>query len=264
MGKAERGSAGSAVSWSFQLYSARNFQPWEKVLDLLGSLGYREVEGYGGVYDEPSSFRSAMNRAGLAMPSGHFGIEALEGDFDGVRAVADTLGIKLLICPYLEADQRPQDAAGWRHFGERLAKVGETARRHGYDFAWHNHEFEFAPLPDGSVPMDHILDAAPDIGWEMDVAWVVRGGTDPMPWFDRYGARIVAIHVKDMARPGEGLDEDGWADVGHGMIDWPALFAAVRSRTNAGHYVMEQDNPNDIARFARRSIAAARAFPAKV
>ncbi|MBN9252983.1 MAG: sugar phosphate isomerase/epimerase, partial [Mesorhizobium sp.] len=172
MGKAERGSAGSAVSWSFQLYSARNFQPWEKVLDLLGGLGYREVEGYGGVYDEPSAFRSAMDRVGLAMPSGHFGIEALEGDFDGVRAIADTLGIKLLICPYLEADQRPRDAAGWRHFGERLAKVGETAKRHGYDFAWHNHEFEFEPLPDGSVPMDHILAAAPDIGWEMDVAWV--------------------------------------------------------------------------------------------
>ncbi|KQZ80924.1 xylose isomerase [Mesorhizobium sp. Root157] len=248
------------MAWSFQLYSARNFQPWDKVLDLLGGLGYREVEGYGGVYDEPSSFRSALDRNGLAMPSGHFGIEALEGDFDGVRAIADTLGIRLLICPYLEAGQRPTDATGWHAFGERLAKVGETAKRHGYDFAWHNHEFEFTPLADGSAPMQHILAAAPGMGWEMDVAWVARGGIDPLPWIARHGARIVAVHVKDMAGPGKGLDEDGWADVGHGTLGWPSLFAALRSGTKARHYVMEQDNPNDIGRFARRSIEAAKAW----
>jgi sugar phosphate isomerase/epimerase len=263
MGTAEHGSARSGISWSFQLYSARNFQPWDKVLDMLGRLGYREVEGYGGVYDDLAAFRAALDRNGLAMPSGHFSIEALEGDFDGVCAIADALGIKLLICPYLEGDQRPGDRAGWLAFGERLAKVGETAKRHGYSFAWHNHDFEFAPLADGSVPMQHILAAAPDIGWEMDVAWVARGHADPLAWIERHGARTVAAHVKDIARPGEGLDEDGWADVGHGTLDWSALFSALRSKTRTGHYVMEQDNPNDIARFARRSIEAAKSWREK-
>ncbi len=262
MANAGHGSAGSGASWSFQLYSARNFPPWGKVLDLLAGLGYREIEGYGGVYGEPAAFRAALDRAGLAMPSGHFGIEALEDGFDHVRATADALGIGLLVCPYLEADRRPRDAAGWRTFGERLARIGETAARHGYGFAWHNHEFEFVPLADGSLPMEHLLAAAPAIGWEMDVAWVVRGGSDPLPWIERFGRRIVAVHVKDIAPPGEGLDEDGWADVGHGTIGWPALHAALRSGTKARHYVMEQDNPNDIARFARRSIEAARGWEA--
>ena len=87
-------------------------------------------------------------------------------------------------------DQRPTDAAGWPAFGERLGKVGEKAKKAGFDFAWHNHDFEFEPLADGSVPQKHILDAAPDIGWEMDVAWVVRGGADPLKWIDDYGQRI--------------------------------------------------------------------------
>jgi len=92
------------------------------------------------------------------------------------------------------------------------------------------------------------------------VAWVVRGGTDPLPWIERHGRRIVAIHVKDIARQGEGLDEDGWSDVGHGTIDWAGLMAALRAQTDARYYVMEQDNPNDIDRFARRSIASAKGW----
>ncbi|TIU26306.1 MAG: sugar phosphate isomerase/epimerase, partial [Mesorhizobium sp.] len=156
--------------------------------------------------------------------------------------------------------QRPGDAAGWRGFGERLAKVGEAAKKGGYGFAWHNHDFEFKALADGSLPQDHILSAAPDIGWEMDVAWVVRGGADPLPWIEKHGSRINAVHVKDMAKPGEGLDEDGWSDVGHGTIDWPGLIKALRAGSAAQYFVMEQDNPNDIERFARRSIAAAKSW----
>jgi sugar phosphate isomerase/epimerase len=248
------------MDWSFQLYSARNFQPWDRILTLLAECGYRQVEGYGGVYSDPAGFRAQMDRNRLSMPSGHFSIDALENDFDGVRRIADALGVRLLICPYLMPDARPSDAAGWRGFGERLASVGERATSDGYGFAWHNHDFEFKALPDGTTPQEHILNTAPDIGWEMDVAWVIRGGVDPLPWIERHGARIVAVHVKDIAKPGEGLDEDGWSDVGHGSIDWRGLMKALRASSKARYYVMEQDNPNDIDRFARRSIEAANSF----
>ncbi|WP_187968092.1 sugar phosphate isomerase/epimerase family protein [Aquibium microcysteis] len=248
------------MDWSFQLYSARNFQPWNRILKLLAECGYRQVEGYGGVYSDPAGFRAEMDRNGLSMPSGHFSIDALENDFDGVRRIADALGVRMLICPYLMPDARPSDAAGWRSFGDRLAQVGARAGRDGYGFAWHNHDFEFRALPDGTVPQEHILSGAPEIGWEIDVAWVVRGGVDPLPWIERHGARIVAVHVKDIAKPGEGLDEDGWSDVGHGTIDWRGIMKTLRASTTARYYVMEQDNPNDIDRFARRSIEAANGF----
>ena len=248
------------MDWSFQLYSARNFQPWEGVLQMLGKLGYSQVEGFGGVYDDPKACRAELDKNGLAMPTGHFSIDALEKDFDGVRKIADVLGVTLLICPYLLPEQRPADAAGWRGFGERLAKVGEMAKKAGYGFAWHNHDFEFKALADGSVPQDHILSAAPDIGWEMDLAWVVRGGADPLPWIEKHGKRIVAVHVKDIAKPGEGLDEDGWSDVGHGTIDWAGLIKTLRAKSAAKYFVMEQDNPNDIERFARRSIASVKNY----
>ena len=49
------------------------------------------------------------------------------------------------------------------------------------------------------------------------------------------------------------MDEDGWADVGDGVIDWRATFDAL-AKTNCRHFVAEHDNPSDGARFARRSI----------
>lgn len=247
------------MDWSFQLYSARNFQPWDKVLRYLGDVGYKEVEGYAGVYDDTGALRRELERNGLRMPTGHFSIDVLENDFDGARRIADALGVRTMICPYLDAEERPEaTAAGWRGIGERLAKVGARAKKDGYGFAWHNHDFEFRALADGSAPQEHILAAAPDIGWEIDVAWVIRGGADPLPWIDRHGKRIVAVHVKDIAGPGEG--EDGWSDVGYGTVDWASLIKVLRTKTPARHFAMEHDNPNDFERFARRSIESARKY----
>ena len=141
-----------ATPWSFQLYSARNFQPWDKVLKTVAQLGYTQVEGFGGVYADPAAFRKELDGNGLSMPSGHFSIDLLENDFDGAVKIAKTLGVKLIACPHIAADLRPADAAGWKAFGARLGKVGDKANAAGFDFGWHNHDFEFKALPDGSLP----------------------------------------------------------------------------------------------------------------
>ena len=57
------------MNWSFQLYSARNFLPWDGILKMLGKVGYKEVEGFGGVYDDPKAFRAELDKNGLAMPT---------------------------------------------------------------------------------------------------------------------------------------------------------------------------------------------------
>jgi sugar phosphate isomerase/epimerase len=248
------------MNWSFQLYSARKFQPWTDIFRKLADLGYSQVEGFGGLYDDPVALRADLDRNGLSMPTSHFSLDMLENDFDGARRIAETLGVGTLICPHIAAEQRPKDQVGWRAFGKRLVAVHENARKAGLRFAWHNHDFEFATMQDGSIPQRTILEAAPEIGWEIDVAWVVRGGVDPLDWIDRYASRIVAVHVKDIASDGQAKDEDGWADVGHGTLDWPRIMATLREKTPAKVFVMEHDNPNDIERFAKRSIEAARNF----
>jgi sugar phosphate isomerase/epimerase len=42
-------------------------------------------------------------------------------------------------------------------------------------------------------------------------------------------------------------------------MDWKALMAALRG-AGVRHFIMEHDNPSDDARFARRSLAAAKTY----
>ncbi|RCW28671.1 sugar phosphate isomerase/epimerase [Ciceribacter lividus] len=244
----------------FQLYSARNFQPFSEVFPKLSAAGYKEVEGYGAMYaslDDTgvAALRADLDRNGLAMPTAHFGLDMLEDDPKRVLKIAETLGIEAIYCPYLMPDKRPTDARGWFAFGQRLQEAGKPVRDAGLVFGWHNHDFEFVTLDDGSTPQEQIFAGGPDLSWEADIAWVIRGGADPLAWIESYGKRISAVHVKDIAPAGQNADEDGWADVGHGTVDWKGIVGALKAYP-VRHYIVEHDNPNDLDRLIARSIAS--------
>lgn len=242
---------------SFQLYSARNYPSLPDFLAKLGTLGYTQVEGYGGLYADAAGLAASLKQNGLSMPTGHFG-PAQVADVSTTLKTAETLGMKKIFCPHIGPEGRSEDESKWLELAEMLAKAAEIYTREGYGFGWHNHDFEFKPTTSGRTPMEIILETAPAIEWECDVAWVARGKADPIAWFDKYGDRITAVHVKDIAPAGECLDEDGWADVGHGVLNWDDLITKVTSKTKAQYFVAEHDNPSDEVRFATRSIATAK------
>lgn len=239
---------------SYQLYSSRNFDDLERTCAMLAGLGYEAVEAYGGLLDQPENLIQSVTGSGLAVPSTHVNLADLESDPDRFIHLARRLGIGTLYVPYLDAAQRPKGRDGWRDFGARLDRAGAPLRKAGLGFGWHNHDFEFVAEDDGSIPMQAILEGGPDLEWEADIAWIVRGGADPFDWLDRYSDRITAAHVKDIAPEGQKLDEDGWADPGTGTMDWAALYDAL-GRTRARVLVMEHDNPSDDQRFAKAGIA---------
>ncbi len=244
--------------FSYQLYSSRNFPPLSATLRMLADAGYGAVEGYGALYANDALVKelgAALSDTGLSMPTGHFSLAMLNDDAPKVLDIARSLGMQRLYCPHLMPDERPSDATGWRAFGARLETVAKPYRDAGLGFGWHNHDFEFAGLPDGTIPQAAIFDGGPGLEWEIDVAWVIRGGADPIDWIRKYADRITAAHVKDIAPKGANADEDGWADVGHGTVDWKSIMSALRT-AGCTHFVMEHDNPSDPVRFATRSIKA--------
>ncbi len=239
---------------SYQLYCSRNFPPLGDTLSMLAQTGYTAVEGYGGLYADAGGLAAALNSAGLAMPTGHFGLDMVEGDASTAIQTARTLGIGTVIVPYVAPDARPADAAGWLAFGQRLHEAGKPILDAGLVFGWHNHAFEFDTLGGADLPMDLILQGAPDLSMELDLGWVRVAGHDPVAWIEKLGKRMVAAHIKDIAPDGENMDEDGWADVGHGIIDWAPIKAALDA-AGVTRFVVEHDNPKDHARFAARSLA---------
>jgi len=224
---------------------------------MLSAAGYTHVEGYGGLFDDVVALKENLSAAGLQMSSAHMGLDLVEDTPEKAVAIARTLGIQKAYVPFLMPDQRPTDSDGWRAFGQRLKAAGQPLVDAGIKFGWHNHDFEFAALDGGTMPQDLIAEAGIDL--ELDLGWVARAGLDPLAMIRKYEGQITAVHVKDIAPVGECADEDGWADVGHGTLDWPAIHAALQA-ANVTHYVIEHDNPKDHIRFAQRSLAAVKAL----
>lgn len=236
---------------SYQLYSSRNFA-LEDTLAALAAQGIKNVEGFGGLYGEADKLAAMLKEHGLVMPSGHFGVLELENDFDAMMKVADTLGVEYIIAPYLDVAMRPKTKAGWQEFGQRLAKIADKIVATGRRFAWHNHEFEFAPFPDNSLPIDAILGASDNIHAELDLAWIRVQNRDPADELSRLKDRAICVHIKDIAPMGENSDQDGWANVGEGIMDWEAL-SLVLPETDVKYGVLEHDNPKDPIAFINKS-----------
>ncbi len=246
---------------SFQLYSARNFQPWEGVIEHLAKCGYKDVEGFGGAYgtsgafyDEPEKFRDLLDKHGLTMPTGHFfPIDMFEKEKKRVLTIAKALGMTHLYCPYILPEMQPKNAAGWKKWGKRLNETRKWMNDEGYGFGWHNHDFEFTKMKDGSMPIEGIFEGGPMLDWEADLGWIIRAKQNPVKWLKTYGERITTVHIKDNAPKGENLDQHGQSDVGKGTGKWPEIFKTISENTRCRHYVVEHDDPKDFKSFAKNS-----------
>jgi sugar phosphate isomerase/epimerase len=236
---------------SIQLYSARKFPPVEKQLETVAAAGYRYVETFGPFYDDVGATQKLFERFKVTAPSGHVSLDMADGQRERTRDMAKALGMSLVITPHIMPDQRPSTASGWAELGLRLQRLSDYYAGLGLTYAWHNHDFEFNALPDGSLPIEHILGGG--LAWQADLAWIRRGKADPVKWLNRYAGRVKSVHVKDDSAPGERADEDGWADPGAGVLPWKDYWAAAKK---AGAEVMtaEHDNPKDFARFANAAM----------
>ncbi len=240
------------------LYSSREFPPIEEQAATLAALGYTNVETFPDLYEDLARTKVAFDRHGLKVDSMHSDLHTMERDLDETVRVAQTLGASIVVAPWLEPEDRPVDAAGWQALGERLGALARQLKEKGLLLAWHNHDFEFVALADGSMPIEHLLDK-PDVWLELDAAWVYRAGADPVFWVEKLSDRILIGHVKDVAPKGIHLDEDGWTDVGQGEVPWETLWPLYMA-SPARLMIVEHDQPSDYRRFAERSATEVRSL----
>ncbi|QQR39487.1 sugar phosphate isomerase/epimerase family protein [Devosia rhizoryzae] len=244
---------------SFQMFSSRSAATLEEQLKLLSELGYTDVQPFFfGPPENPAElddYVALLKQYKLTAKSGHFTLDIFEQSPDLVEEIAKKFGMWLVVVPWINPEDRPTTVEGWKAIGDKLAAYTKDMEARGLTFAYHNHEFEMMPLPDGSYPIDHLLgDTVP---FEPDLAWIAVGNADPLQWLEKYQGRIPAVHVKDIAPEGQGLDEKGFADLGHGTLDWQTLW---NRSVDAGAQLMivEHDLPADWQRFATRSIETMR------
>lgn len=236
-----------------QLYTVRSAlsKDVEGTIAAVAAAGITELEFAGYYNKSPAWWSELMKRHGLSAPATH---EALPATDDGWPAIFDRakgMGHEIVIVPFVGNNYRGA-RDNWLKLSERLNTGAQKAKAAGLQFAYHNHDFEFAPV-DNTTGYD-ILTSNTDaslVKLELDMYWAVKAGRDPLDIMTTHKGRVVCCHVKDASA----APERKMLDVGAGTIDFKMLLDKGR-KLGLKHWFIEHDQPADPLASIKASAAA--------
>lgn len=245
---------------ALQLYTLRRQaeQDLEAALDQAAEAGYREIEWFGGLRQRTAEdFRRLLSERGLGLMAAHVPLAELEADPAGVMDMYRALHCQVLVCPWLDQDQRGDGSrAHYLELGRRLDLLSYRFRAGGFRFAYHNHEFELQPFDDGEPErlgrdgLHALASRRSHDGWglELDIYWAAFAGSDPVALIRELGDRVQLLHLKDGLLPeppeertAEQATSERWfRPLGQGDVD---VAGCVEAALQAGVplFAVEQD-----------------------
>lgn len=237
-------------------------------LKKIAAIGYKEIESafskLGGYYGmAPKAFAAQLKDLGMTwrshhvlgapfklppgakMPNGADGkpmvIPPMKNLRDNYQELVDQAaegGVTYLVCANTPIGTLDEVKASI----EVLNKASEAAKKAGLLFAYHNHDREFRPI-DGVVPYDLLLRETDKdlVKMELDLAWAMKAGKDPVELFKANKGRFHLWHVKDMDKNFEHILE-----LGKGSIEFKRIFDHAAD-SGMKYFFVEQDGaPNPI------------------
>ncbi len=251
-----------------QVYSIRDMlentpDQFAPVMRRVREMGYDGVE-LAGLYGlQPEFIRDTLHEIGLEAFSAHVPLADMMADPEKVANDYTTIGCKYIVVPYLPDEYRPL-TPGYEKVISEMKRIGQVMRNHGLTMLYHNHDFEFVKLPDGSYGFDDIYKRVPAdlLSAEPDTCWIKVAGENPAEYVKKYAGRCPVVHLKDFIKEGNpknlykliGIDAEESAEdtgifefrpVGFGQQIWqPILDASIE--TGAKWVVVEQDEHYDL------------------
>ena len=245
---------------SVQLYTTRKFEPYPSVLNFIKESGVSNLELFGLESMNIDEFKNIMVSNNITSHSTHVGFEALH-DTKNIINRAKELNIKHVIVPAPPAKKDgdfkntfEMTEEEWTSFGKNLSSYVKNFEDEGLTLGYHNHSYEFIPLPSGKFPIECMMDQNENLKFEIDLGWTVAGGADPNIWIKKYANKIIACHLKDFySKEKNMLDHENQSAIGDGFIDWNDLISSVKN-TNCELYILEHDDPKDYKEYISRSL----------
>ncbi len=221
------------------------------VLRTLAKQGYQGVEfawAFGGL--SPASLRDLLQELNLQTVSIYVKADQLLDEDNEIWTYANILG-----CRYLTMGR--QDRVSERAWPQAIRDIETLGRRVAdrcHRLLYHNHCDELKPLGN-STALDQLFEKVDPhwVGAELDVAYFVQVGLDPVAYIRRYGHRMPLLHARDTTADGCSVP------VGAGVVDFPAIIDAARD-TGTEWLVVEQNPSPDAVNIAQQSITALRAI----
>ena len=243
---------------SLQVYTARNFKPYENIFKFLSECGLRNVELFEiEAFDETKVLLEKYN---LTAKSSHISFDKLKNNKEIISSLKK-LNIKhaIIPCPLGKPGGKFEEIFNkneneWNLFGKELSSYVKIFEDNGLTLGYHNHAFEFYKLPSGKMPIECILDHNENLKYEIDLGWVVAGKADPIFWTKKYASRIIACHIKDfISSDNDLLDHESQCAIGEGFIDWKSVIKEIE-KTSCKIYAIEHDNPKNYMEYVSKSL----------
>ena len=243
---------------SFQVYTARNFKPYEDIFNFLYKTGFENIELF-----EVEAFKETkdlLDKYNLTAKSSHIGFNTLKNTEEVISRLK-FLNVKHAIvpCPAHIPGKKFQaifdkSEEEWNYFGKQLSSYVKNFEDHGLTLGYHNHAFEFNKLPSGKMPIECVLDHNEKLKFEIDIGWTLAGNSDPLIWIKKYSEKIIACHLKDFYSVDiDFQDHNQQSSVGEGIIDWPLILSEIK-KTNCEIIAIEHDDPKDYKEYTKKSI----------
>ena len=231
---------GANNSFGIQLWSVKEALAKDTlgVLKHLSKSGFKKIESFEGEKGifwgmKNTEFKKVMDDLGMQLVSSHCDTT---NDFERKAAQAGEIGMKYLICPYKGAQPTIDH---YKKFADEFNACGEIAKKHGIRFAYHNHDYSFAPM-NGILPQDVMMNNTnkDTVDFEMDMYWTVAAGVDPIAYMKKFPNRFKLVHVKDLVKLPKGEHES--CVIGKGTIDYKALLPQA-SKQGVQYFIVEQE-----------------------
>jgi inosose dehydratase len=279
--------ANAPTSWGVEDPEDRANPPWTTLLSDIADAGYAgsELGPLGYLPEDPEVLRRELAARGLALAGG-FVFEPLntpDGAGRGLeigRRTCDLLaaagGVHLVVIQGFTADReraagRPgaAPAATDVEWQTMIAGVDRIARMAAEEFGltavFHPHAGTLVEFED---EIERLV-ADVDVPLCIDTGHCAYAGIDPVALYVRHAERVAYFHLKDVDRERlkgaltlelsfeEAVAERVFCPLGEGVVDFPALAAALATHDFRGWATVEQDRlPTDSTAPAEHAAAS--------
>jgi sugar phosphate isomerase/epimerase len=235
-------------------------------LAQLKAIGYGYVEAFAMAIGNLAEFRKLLGDAGLGCPSAHFAF----GFFPPEKLLDDagTLGVHYVVSSVLPADLPKDDdlrngnsgailqmmnhltADDFKRMAKMANEIGESAKKRGLVFAYHNHNVEFRKLEGGMTGYEILLNETDPalVSLEVDAGWMAAGGADPAALISANAGRVRLMHFKDFSTVTPPINELGpeagghIVDLGTGVAPLKDAYEAAR-KAGTEYFIVDHDPP---------------------
>ena len=154
-------------------------------------------------------------------------------------------------------DSRPKGRMAipddYKQLGKTLTELGKRTADLGIPLGYHNHMGSLSERPE---ELDQIMSASDPryVKLELDIAHYLQGGGDPVKAIEKYGDRLLFLHIKDVERVSQSVYR--FVELGRGLVDVPAVFESLNHIGFRGWAVVELDEVPPGAHSAKEAAAA--------